>query len=70
MNSMRAAIVGLALAGSVCRPAVELGGPPMGGMNFWCAFFQTVKIVSLCTGQLEGAVIGAIGGGLACGMGW
>ncbi len=44
--------------------------PPWGGMSFLCGLFQAVKFASLVSGQVEGVVIGAIGGGLACGFGW
>lgn len=43
---------------------------PWGGMSFLCGLFQAVKFASLVTGQVEGVLIGAIGGGLACGLGW
>jgi hypothetical protein len=43
---------------------------PFGGISFLCGLFQGVKLVSLVTGNLEGVLIGAIGGGLACGFGW
>ena len=43
---------------------------PLGGINFLCGLFQTVKVISLVTGNIEGVLIGAIGGGLACGFGW
>ena len=43
---------------------------PLGGMSFLCGLFQSVKLISLVTGNVEGVLIGAIGGGLACGFGW
>ena len=43
---------------------------PVGGEYFFCGLFQAVKIASLCTGNVHGVLVGAIGGGLACGMGW
>ena len=43
---------------------------PLGGMRFLCGLFQSVKVISLVTGNVEGVLIGAIGGGLACGFGW
>jgi hypothetical protein len=61
------ALVALLLAPG---PAAALPVHPTGGAFFWCAAFQMLKVVSLATGRLEGAVVGAIGGGLACGMGW
>lgn len=43
---------------------------PVGGSYFLCGLFQAVKYISLATGQVEGVVVGAIGSGLACGLGW
>jgi hypothetical protein len=75
MNEIRCAWFGFALASTAAADAVaaaarSASAVPVGAMNFWCALFQTIKVVSLVTGQLEGVVVGAIGGGLACGMGW
>lgn len=54
---------------TVILPPV-LASVPYGGAYFLCGLFQGVKYVSLVTGNLEGVLIGAIGGGLACGFGW
>ena len=70
MSSLRAGLNGLALSLLVASPSVASAPSPSGGANFWCAFFQSVKLVSLVTGNVEGVVVGAIGGGLSCGMGW
>jgi hypothetical protein len=37
---------------------------------FFCALGQTVKFLGLFSGNLPLTVAGAIGGGLACGLGW
>ncbi len=66
----RAQAVALAASHALAGVHGRVAADPTGGINFWCALFQTVKIVSLVTGQLEGVVVGAIGGGIACGFGW
>jgi len=64
--------LGITLLG-LLLPSVGASPPcpePVGGAYFLCAMFQMVKILSLATGQIEGVVVGAIGGGLSCGFGW
>lgn len=48
----------------------SLGALPFGAMSYLCGLFQAVKLISLATGNVEGVLVGAIGGGLACGFGW
>ena len=62
------------LVGSPAAPAAPSPESPaeaVGGANyFFCAAFQTLKVGGLITGRPDVALVGAIGGGVACGFGW
>jgi hypothetical protein len=61
------ALVAIAGSGGSSRKAPE----PVGtGSYFFCAMGQTVKYFGLFTGNVGLTVAGAIGGSIACGMGW
>ena len=53
-------------AGSAVAPEEAVGGRSF----YACAAFQTIKFWGLFTANVPLVVAGAIGGGLACGMGW
>jgi len=67
------AVVGLVAVGShgVDASAGLPAADPVGGRKFFfCAMGQTLKYIGIFTGNVTLALTGAIGGGIACGMGW
>jgi len=63
---------GIALApGAEARSSRVPAEDGVGARNFYfCAALQAVKVVGLFTANVPLVVGGAIGGGIACGMGW
>ncbi len=60
----------------IAGPTEDVGpGPPtwssaVGGEDyFYCCLGQTLKVIGLFTGNVALVVAGAVGGGIACGLG-
>ena len=66
-----AAGIWIAAAAPAAPAAATKAASPAGeGSYFFCAMGQTIKYIGLFSGNAPLALAGAVGGGIACGMGW
>ncbi len=76
---MKRIVVGSLVLLALAVSAPQSEGPPRtasvaaaeGGADYFlCAAFQAIKVGGMVLGRPDAALLGAIGGGIACGFGW